>query len=156
MRDIETRKDIEELVADFYQKAFSDRIIGYIFTDVARVNLDAHLPVIADFWEMILFGTVDFHEKYWRRPLAFEVEFDEKENLKLEHFARWVKLFAETVDAKFSGDNANLAKIRAFSFANTMRLKFRNGNPTEPPPSGLIPEAEAAEPKKKKIPSSLP
>ena len=124
MGDIETRSDIEELVADFYQKALNDPVIGYIFTDVAEIDLSTHLPVIADFWEMVLLGTVNFQEKYRRSPMQAHAAIDEKEHLRPEHFARWIKLFAETVDAKFAGKTANLAKIRALSIARTMRLKF--------------------------------
>ncbi|MEP6903777.1 MAG: group III truncated hemoglobin [Actinomycetota bacterium] len=124
MHDIETRKDIEELVADFYQKALKDKLIGYIFTDVAKIDLAHHRPIIADFWEMLLFGTVNFQAKYKRSPMEVHGALNDKENLRLEHFARWVKLFAETVDEKFAGATANLAKVRAVSIAETMRLKF--------------------------------
>ncbi len=124
MHDIETRKDIEELVADFYQKALNDKVIGYIFTDVAKIDLEHHLPIIADFWEMLLFGTLNFQAKYGRSPMQVHGALNDKENLRLEHFGRWVKLFAETVDAKFAGETANLAKVRALSIAETMRLKF--------------------------------
>lgn len=124
MRDIETRKDIEELVSDFYQKALKDKVIGYIFTDVAEINLEHHLPIIADFWEMLLFGTVNFQAKYGRSPMQVHGALSEKTNLTLEHFARWVKLFCATIDEKFAGETANLAKIRAISIAEAMRLKF--------------------------------
>ena len=124
MRDIETRGDIDELVADFYGKALADPVIGYIFTDVAGVDLEAHLPVIADFWEMLLFRTVNFQEKYGRSPMQTHGALSGKEELKGEHFARWLRLFGETVDAKFAGPNARLVKARALSIAETMRAKF--------------------------------
>ena len=124
MHDIETRKDIEELVEDFYRKALEDEVIGYIFTDVAKINLTHHLPIIADFWEMLLFGTVNFQAKYGRSPMEVHQALSNKENLKTEHFGRWVKLFCRAVDAKFAGPTASLAKVRAFSIAETMRLKF--------------------------------
>lgn len=124
MHDIETRKDIEELVADFYQKALKDKIIGFIFTDVAKIDLEHHLPIITDFWEMLLFNTVNFQSKYGRSPMQVHGVLNDKQNLNLEHFARWVKLFCETIDEKFAGETANLAKVRAFSIAETMRIKF--------------------------------
>lgn len=128
MQDIETREDISELVADFYQKAISDPVIGYIFTDVARINLEHHLPIITDFWEMLLLGTVNFQAKYRRSPMQVHQMLDGKENLRMDHFGRWVNLFCETVDAKFAGATANLAKSRAFSIAETMRVKFSSEN----------------------------
>jgi hemoglobin len=124
MRDIETREDIEELVAEFYRKAIDDEAIGYIFTDVAKIDLDHHLPIIADFWEMMLLGTVNFQTKYRRSPMTTHHALNEKENLRAEHFGRWVKLFCATVDENFAGTRAALAKVRAVSIAETMRIKF--------------------------------
>src|SRR5690348_7628462 len=124
MNDIKTREDIKELVTIFYQKALKDDRIGYIFTDVAKLDLGHHLPIITDFWEMLLLGTVNFQAKYGRSPMPVHHALNEKENLKAEHFARWVKLFCETVDENFAGETANLAKFRAFAIAETMRLKF--------------------------------
>ena len=124
MRDIETREDIDELMADFYEKAMTDEVIGYIFTDVAKIDLEHHLPVIADFWEMLLFGTLNFPAKYGRSPMQVHHALHEKENLKAEHFGRWVKLFCGTVDEKFAGATATMAKVRAVSIAETMRIRF--------------------------------
>jgi len=124
MHDIETRKDIEELMTNFYHKALGDKLIGYIFTDVAKINLEHHLPIIADFWEMLLFGTVSFQMKYGRSPMEVHGALSKKTELRAEHFGRWVKLFCETVDERFAGETANLAKMRAVSIAETMRLKF--------------------------------
>lgn len=50
MKDITDRKDIEKLVEDFYLKALNDRKIGFIFTEVAEIDIQKHLPVISDFW----------------------------------------------------------------------------------------------------------
>ncbi len=124
MRDIETRKDIDELVAAFYDKAMTDPLIGYIFTDVARIDLEHHLPIIADFWEMLLLGSLNFQAKYGRSPMQVHQALNEKETLKAEHFGRWVRLFCETVDERFAGATADLAKLRAFSIAETMRIRF--------------------------------
>lgn len=52
------------------------------------------------------------------------VLLNQKEHLKPEHFRRWIKLFCETVDEKYKGENANLAKARAISIAEMMILKF--------------------------------
>src|SRR5688572_25981599 len=84
MRDIETREDIREVVTDFYKKAVDDELIGYIFTDVAEIDLEHHLPIITDFWEMLLLGTVNFQAKYRRSPMQIHHALNEKENLKPE------------------------------------------------------------------------
>ena len=31
-----------------------DEVIGYLFTDVARLDLEEHLPQIGNFWEQVL------------------------------------------------------------------------------------------------------
>ncbi len=128
MTDIETRLDIENLMKAFYTKALDDKTIGYIFTDVAKIDLEHHLPIIVDFWEMILFGTVNFQEKYGRSPMQKHLELNEKEPLISEHFTRWLKLLFETVDEHFLGEKADLVKFRAKAIANTMYMKINQDN----------------------------
>ncbi len=53
-KDIANREDIDLLVKTFYTKLLNDNTINYIFTDVVKINVETHLPVIADFWESIL------------------------------------------------------------------------------------------------------
>jgi hypothetical protein len=48
MNDLKTRQDIEILLKNFYEKALKDKVIGYIFTDVAKLDLEHHLPIITD------------------------------------------------------------------------------------------------------------
>jgi hemoglobin len=128
MRDIETRQDIEELMIAFYSKALNDDLIGYIFTDVAKLDLEHHLPIIVDFWEMVLFQTINFQEKYGRSPMSVHLKLNEKTPLKREHFTRWLQLFDKTIDKSFNGENANSAKLRAVSIANTMLIKITQQN----------------------------
>lgn len=54
--DLQNRSDIQTLINDFYAQVREDETIGYIFNDVAKVNWETHLPKIADFWEITLFG----------------------------------------------------------------------------------------------------
>jgi len=42
--DVETREDVERLVRAFSTKALTDPFIGFIFTDVARPDVEAHVP----------------------------------------------------------------------------------------------------------------
>jgi len=53
-KDIETRADIEALIISFYEKVKQDATIGFIFTDVVKIDWAHHIPVIVDFWESIL------------------------------------------------------------------------------------------------------
>ena len=120
MRDIETRADIDKLMDLFYERALVDGTIGYIFTDVARLDLEHHLPIIGDFWESLLFGT-DVYAKHGRNPLMVHQELHSKSSLTREHFQRWLEIFTTTVDEVFEGERADHIKMRARAIAGRMR-----------------------------------
>ncbi len=124
-KDIENREDIDELMRGFYQRAIADDVIGFIFTDVAKLDLEHHLPVIGDFWETLLFRTGDY-SKHGRNPLQVHGDLNEKTPLRREHFTRWLEIFTETVDQKFAGDTAEFIKMRAGAIAERM-LEFVGG-----------------------------
>jgi Truncated hemoglobins len=119
MKDIENREDIDRLMQKFYRRALEDETIGYIFTDVARLDLARHLPVIGDFWETLLFGSGNY-QRHGRNPLQIHRELHKKSSLELEHFRRWLEIFIETVDESFAGMRANFIKQRAAAIANRM------------------------------------
>ncbi|MCC6826461.1 MAG: group III truncated hemoglobin [Acidobacteria bacterium] len=118
-QDILNREDIDLLMREFYSRAMSDEMIGYLFTEVAMLDLEHHLPVIGDFWETILFGTRSY-QKYGRSPLYVHKILDDKEPLLIEHFRRWVAIFDECVDKDFEGENAESIKMRARAIASRM------------------------------------
>ena len=118
-RDIENRADIDHLMREFYAAAMADETIGYLFTEVAELDLDEHLPVIGDFWETILFQT-GAYSKYGRTPLMVHGDLNSKSPLLFHHFERWLEIFAETVDSNFAGERAAFAKMRATAIANRM------------------------------------
>jgi hemoglobin len=107
--DIETRADVERLVRAFYGRALTDPIIGFIFTDVARLDLEAHVPQIASFWETILLGAQSYRGGAFRPHAALHLRV----RLREGHFERWLVLWRETVDALFAGERAELAKAHA-------------------------------------------
>jgi hemoglobin len=109
MRDIETRADCERLVRAFYSRALTDPIIGWIFTDIAHLDVEAHVPRIAAFWETILLGAQSYRGGAFR-PHA---ELHMKVPLRPGHFDGWLKLWRETVDELFAGPRAELAKTHA-------------------------------------------
>ena len=118
--DIQNRADIELLVRSFYDKVKTDDTIGYIFNDIARVNWEKHFPVMFDFWENVLFYT----GVYNGNPLVIHQHLNRVAPLKLEHFNQWNKLFTQTVDELFEGNNAMLAKQRALSISTIMQIKI--------------------------------
>lgn len=125
MKDIQTRADIDELMNRFYARAISDDVIGYIFTDVAKLDLKRHLPIIGDFWDSLLFGAGNY-QKHGRNPLEVHAELNRKTPLEQQHFRRWLALFSRLVDETLSGERAEYAKTRAGAIANRM-LNFVGG-----------------------------
>ncbi len=118
-KDIQDRNDIITLVNSFYDKVKVDDTIGYIFTDVAQVNWETHLPRMYDFWENILFSTNNFDGN----PMRTHVELSQKTKMDFPHFLRWNILFETTVDELFIGEKAKEIKKRAFNISNAMLSK---------------------------------
>lgn len=122
--DIRNRSDIEKLVNIFYDKIKKDDKIGYLFTEVALVNWEKHLPIMYDFWENILFHTGNFDGN----PMMKHRKLDEKSPLTEAHFKHWTKLWKKTVDESFEGQKAEEIKIRAVNIAKAMMYKVLNKN----------------------------
>ncbi|HRN98079.1 MAG TPA: group III truncated hemoglobin [Flavobacterium sp.] len=123
--DINRRADIELLVNTFYDRVRIDQAIGYLFTDVARVNWDEHLPKMYNFWENILF----FTGNYSGSPMVVHRELHAKSRMNEMHFARWIELFCDTVDRLFEGPRANEIKDRATNIAAVMMYKTLSYQP---------------------------
>ena len=120
--DIASRKDIETLISTFYERVKPDPVIGFIFTDVVKMNWPKHVPVIVDFWETILLD----NPVYTQNAMGVHYALHKKVPLTAEHFERWVELFTSTVDELFAGTIATLAKTRARSIAGLMQHKMNN------------------------------
>jgi hemoglobin len=104
---------------EFYSDAMVDKAIGYIFTDVAMLDLDHHLPIIGDFWETLLFQGGNY-SRHGRNPLIVHSELNSKTPLLSEHFSRWLEIFSETIDRLFAGERAEFLKFRAGMMADRM------------------------------------
>ncbi len=114
--DVLNRVDVQDIVSRFYAEVLEDVVIGFIFTDVARINLETHLPVIVDFWSDILFE----ENNYQSNALQKHLQLNDRIALKPGHFTRWLYLFARAVDHKHAGDNAELMKQRAEMVASSI------------------------------------
>ena len=124
-RDIENRADLERLLEIFYKKVFKDDLISHFFIEVVPLNLETHIPVIADFWESVLLDG----RGYRKNVMEIHLNISEKSKINKEHLDRWVKIFSETVDDLFEGAKASLAKQRAASIATMMNIKIDYPNP---------------------------
>lgn len=110
--DVNNREDIDLLMNEFYSRALKDDLIGYIFTDVAQLDLKHHLPVIGDFWETILFRTGNY-ARHGRNPMQVHLALNTKEALKPEHFERWIEIFYGVIDEHFEGPNTEILRQKA-------------------------------------------
>ena len=119
-RDITTREDIENLLWAFYSRAFKDALIGRFFTEVVPLDLNTHIPVIADFWEAIVFNT----QGYRKNVMEVHRHIHQLSAIRKEHLDRWVALFTTTIDDHFEGYKATLMKQRAQSIATLMDIKL--------------------------------
>jgi len=118
-RDIATRADIEYVVSEFYSKALENATIGIFFTEIAKINLEDHLPHICDFWEQQLFYTGNYH----KNVLQIHQTLHLKKELEQLHFDIWLDLFNQTIDQNFIGPKSELMKTRALSIATVIQLK---------------------------------
>jgi hemoglobin len=131
--DIETRADCERLVRAFYGRALTDPIIGWLFTDVAKLDLEAHVPVLTDFWDTLLLGARTYDRGAFHPHAALHA----KVGLRAGHFERWLALWYETVDELFAGPNAELSKAHAFRLASAFRMRLAaHPSPDDQPREG--------------------
>lgn len=111
--DIRNREDVTTLVTEFYAKVRADENLAPLFT---QVDWEHHIPVIIDFWCMILFGD----RRYQGSPFSKHLSLP----LQSHHFSQWLNLFRSTVDEYFSGLNATEAKTRAETIARLFQHKL--------------------------------
>ena len=122
--DISSRTDINNLLVAFYEKVKKDETIGFIFTDVAKVDWEQHIPIIVDFWETILLD----NPVYKKNAMEVHYALNKKLPLQKEHFEKWLTLFFSTIDELYEGKTALLAKTRAKAIADVMFLKMNNSS----------------------------
>ena len=120
-KDISSRLDLLELISKFYEKLLADDSINYLFTEVAKINLDHHLPVLVDFWDSVLFQSDTYH----KNAMHPHINLHQKSPLQAQHFEIWLRYFNETVDDLFEGEKAFLVKERALSIATVMKIKLK-------------------------------
>ncbi len=115
-QDIQTEKDIELMVDNFYKKVNNDEILSYVFNDFSKVDWDSHLPKMYRFWNTLIFGK----QSYKGNPFAAHIDLP----IDKRHFERWVHLFNENMDELFQGDVAEHTKLRAKSIAHVFQSKL--------------------------------
>ncbi|MFM9987428.1 MAG: group III truncated hemoglobin [Flavobacterium sp.] len=124
MNDIQNQDDLYLLVDNFYQKLLSDKSISYIFTDVIKIHLEEHLPILVTFWSQAILGTGG----YTNNLTQIHLDIDEKEHLTPELFKIWLNHFNNSVDENFMGEKAEQIKTQALSIATIMQIKIMQKN----------------------------
>jgi hemoglobin len=121
LRDIEDRDDCERLVRAFYEKALVDPMIGFVFVDVAKLDLEEHVPVITSFWETMLLGA----RSYGGGAFGVHANLHAKVALRAPHFERWLLLWRTTVDELFAGPRAEEAKAHALRVGSAFHRRLQ-------------------------------
>lgn len=119
MEDIKNRNDILLIMKTFYDKLLADESISYIFTDVAKVNLKEHFPILVDFWHSMLFGS----GTYGRNAMQPHIDLAKKSKFTKEHFTTWLGYLNESIDELHEGKMAHAMKARAQNIAGLMEYK---------------------------------
>ena len=126
-RDIENRADIVLIMKNFYDRLLADKEMNHLFIEVVKIDLESHMPILADFWEGILFH----RGNYRRNTMAKHLDINLKYKLEARHFKLWLEFFNESVDELFHGDIAHQAKTRALSIATVIQFKIHDQNLTD-------------------------
>ena len=106
---------VRRVVETFYRRARGDDVIGPIFNRViAEDDWPEHLDKIERFWSSMLLGTGTYAGRPMQKHLAIHLDD--------AHFARWLALFKETVDALCSPAVSALFVDRAERVAQSFRL----------------------------------
>jgi hemoglobin len=122
LRDLESRADCERLVRTFYGRALTDPLIGWIFVDVAKLDLEVHVPRITAFWETVLLGA----RSYGGGAFAPHAALHARAGLRSGHFMRWLELWRGSVDDLFAGERAELAKAHAVRVADAFQRRLQS------------------------------
>lgn len=115
--DLDDGAAVAALIESFYDRVLADPTLAPIFTEVAGIDLDEHLPRIQDYWRKMLLGERDYDRNMVAQHARIHAHFA----LQRHHFDRWLALFHEAVDAGFAGPGAERAKTLATRIADNLQ-----------------------------------
>jgi hemoglobin len=124
MKDIETAEDIYNIVATFYDKLLGDPAISYLFTEVVKIQLEEHLPVLVTFWSQALLGTGG----YFKNLTQIHLDVHHKSALTPELFTIWLAHFYAAIEVHCQGLNCERMKTQALNLATIMQIKIAQEN----------------------------
>ncbi len=118
--DLTTRADVEALLRRFYGRVFVDEVLAEPFAELRIKGLDAHIPVMCDFWETVLFRA----GLYRGSALHAHRHVHQRTPLSARHFVRWLATWNNTVDEMHRGPVAEHAKLQAARIAWAMHRRL--------------------------------
>lgn len=123
--DLDCPENIRQHVDNFYEKVLKDEVLAHIFLDVANIDIDEHLAIIAKYWEKLLLANPEYqrHTMNIHRDIHQQFAFTDKE------FERWLMLFVTTLDAHFEGPSTDRARKLAQSIAHNMNILLNEKDP---------------------------
>lgn len=113
MHDISSRKDIEQLITQFYSDLLKIETIRPVFQ---HIDFPKHIPHIVHFWAFVLLDEEGYTTNVFEKHLNLPIE--------TAMFDQWLAIWIETVDRLFKGERAELAKQRATTLAFTFKSKW--------------------------------
>ena len=120
MKDIQTPEEIYIVVDEFYKKLLADEKISYIFTDVVKIKLEEHLPILVTFWSQAILGTGG----YVNNLTQIHLDVNAKSYLSKELFDIWLTHFEAAIDENFEGFNCERMKNQAYNLSTIMQIKI--------------------------------
>lgn len=113
--DITDARDVRGLLVDFYRAAMMDDLLGPVFEGEVA-DWEHHIDTVTAFWVWQLLG----ERGYEGQPLRAHEPLHRRTPLTGPMFERWVQLFCDTVDSRFQGSVAEVAKARGRKMAAAM------------------------------------
>lgn len=126
--DLADRDDVEVLLRRFYGRVLADDVLGEPFAEVREhTGLDAHIPVMADFWETVLFKV----RRYHGHVQDVHARVHDATALDTGHFIRWLTTWYDTVDELHAGPLAERCKRQAARIAWSMHRALTGADSPE-------------------------
>jgi hemoglobin len=120
MNDIQNQDDLYIVVDAFYKKLLADEAISYIFTDVVKIKLEEHLPILVSFWSQSILGTGG----YYNNLTQIHLDVNAKSYLSKELFEIWLNHFENAIDENYKGINCERMKNQAHNLSTIMQIKI--------------------------------
>ncbi|SHL38563.1 group III truncated hemoglobin [Streptomyces yunnanensis] len=114
-RDLATRADVQRLVAEFCTCVAEDGLLAPVFAAMGTPLL-GHVEAVTDFWCRKLLGEL----LPSRDLLEVHQQVHAAHPINPCHFAHWLALWQDSVDAAFAGPAADRAKALAVNIAHSM------------------------------------